>query len=156
LVEVVLVALHSRMQVLAVAVAVKLQPVREVLSQTRRTPSLSVEAELPQQEALPLEEMAFGQELLHLVTSLLPLASAAVVARHLKLVRKDMRLPADLPVVVVVLGHRHHQLDRLAQAEPRLRVAMLSRIAPMETFRLVAVAVVQAVRVLPHQVAQVA
>ena len=148
--------LHTSLQVLVVVVAVKLQAVREVLSQTRRTPSLSVEAELPQQEALPLEETVFGQELLRLVTSLLPLASAAVVARHLKLVRKDMRLPADLPVVVVVLGHRHHQLDRLAQVEPRLRVAMLSRIAPMKTFRLVAVAVVQAVRVLPHQVAQVA
>jgi hypothetical protein len=33
---------------------------------------------------------------------------------------------------------------------------MLSRIAPMKTFKLVAVAVVQAVQVLPHQVAQVA
>ena len=148
--------LHSSLQALVAVVAVKLQAVREVLSQTRRTPSLSVEAELPQQEALPLEEMAFGQELHRLVTSLLPLASAAVVARHLKLVRKDMRLPVDLPVVAVVLGHRHHQLDQLAQAEPRSRVAMLSRIAPMKTFKLVAVAVVQAVQVLPHQVAQVA
>ena len=66
--EVVPVELHSNMQVLVVVVVVKLQPAREVLSQTRRTPSLSVEAELPQQEALPLEEMAFGQELLHQVT----------------------------------------------------------------------------------------
>jgi hypothetical protein len=155
-VEVVPVVLHSSLQALVAVVAVKLQAVREVLSQTRRTPSLSVEAELPQQEALPLEEMAFGQELLHLVTSLLPLASAAVVARHLKLVRKDMRLLVDLPVVVVVLGHLHGQVDPPAQAEPRLRAAMLSRIAPMKTFKLVAVAVVQAVQVLPHQVAQVA
>jgi hypothetical protein len=67
-VEVVLVALHSRMQVLAVAVAVKLQPVREVLSQTRRTRSLSVGVERLQLEALARVEMAFGQELLHLVT----------------------------------------------------------------------------------------
>jgi hypothetical protein len=67
-VEVVLVALHSRMQVLAVAVAVKLQPVREVLSQTRRTRSLLVGVERLQQEALARVEMAFGQELLHLVT----------------------------------------------------------------------------------------
>jgi hypothetical protein len=118
---------------------------------------LSVEAELPQQEALPLEETVFGQELLRLVTSLLPLASVEVVD-HLLLqaVVVVLHLPVDLPVVAVVLGHRHHQLDQLAQAEPRSRVAMLSRIAPMETFKLVAVAVVQAVQVLPHQVAQVA
>ena len=148
--------LHTSLQVLVVVVAVKLQAVLEVLSQTRRTPSLSVEAELPQQEALPLEETVFGQELLRLVTSLLPLASVEVVDHLLKLVRKDMRLPADLLVVVVVLGHGHHQLDQLAQAEPRSRVAMLSRIAPMKTFKLVAVAVVQAVQVLPHQVEQVA
>lgn len=149
--------LHTSLQVLVVAAAVKLQAVREVLSQTRRTPSLSVEAELPQQEALPLEETVFGQELLRLVTSLLPLASVEVVD-HLLLqaVVVVLHLPVDLPVVAVVLGHRHHQLDQLAQAEPRSRVAMLSRIAPMETFKLVAVAVVQAVQVLPHQVAQVA
>jgi hypothetical protein len=67
-VEVVLVALHSRMQVLAVAVAVKLQPVREVLSQTRHIRFLLVEVERLQQEALAQVEMAFGQELLHLVT----------------------------------------------------------------------------------------
>jgi hypothetical protein len=78
-----------------------------------------------------------------------------VVAHHLKLVRKDMHPPVDLPVVVVVLGHLHGQVDRPAQAEPRLRAAMVSRIAPMETFRLVAVVVVQAVRVPLDRVAQV-
>jgi hypothetical protein len=67
-VEVVLVALHSRMQVLVVAVAVKLQLVREVLLQTRRTRSSSVEVERLQQDSLALVEMAFGQELLLLVT----------------------------------------------------------------------------------------
>jgi hypothetical protein len=156
-VEVAPVVLHTSLQVLVVAAAVKLQAVREVLSQTRRTPCLSVEVERPQQEALPLEETVFGQELQRLVTSLLPLALVEVVD-HLLLPAAVvvLHLPVDLPVVVVVLGHRHHQLDRLAQAEPRLRVAMLSRIAPMKTCRLVAVAVVQAVRVLPHQVAQVA
>lgn len=79
-----------------------------------------------------------------------------VVAHHLKLVRKDMHLPVDSPAVVVVLGQVHGQVDRLAQAEPRLRVAMVSRMAPMETFRLVAVVVVQAVRVPLDRVAQVA
>jgi hypothetical protein len=67
-VEVVLVALHSKMQVLVVVVVVKLQPAREVLSQTRRTRSLLVEVERLQRETLALVEMAFGQELLHLVT----------------------------------------------------------------------------------------
>jgi hypothetical protein len=67
-VEVVLVALHSRMQVLVAVVAVKLHLVHEVLSQTRRTRSLSVEVERLQQEALARVGMAFGQELLHLVT----------------------------------------------------------------------------------------
>jgi hypothetical protein len=68
LVAVVLVALHSRMQVLVVAVAVKLQLVREVLLQTRHIRFLLVEVERLQQEALALVEMAFGQELLHLAT----------------------------------------------------------------------------------------
>ena len=53
---------------LVVAVVVKLQLVREVLLQTRRTRSSSVEVERLQQDSLALVEMAFGQELLLLVT----------------------------------------------------------------------------------------
>ena len=63
-----LVALHSRIQVPVVAVAVKLQLVREVLLQTRHIRFLLVGVERLQLEALARVEMAFGQELLHLVT----------------------------------------------------------------------------------------
>jgi hypothetical protein len=83
---------------------------------------------------------------------------SVVVVDHpsLRAVAIVLDLQPDLPVVVVVLGHLHGQVDRPARAELHLRVAMVSHIAPMETFRLLAVVVAQAVRVPLDRVAQAA